>query len=129
MGIERAKTPIKRRFRVAIQAARCPRITGDHGLPPTQDARAAQRLRRPSAVSLRGQIFAGIRGCPFFFGLHLSAAYVRAGRQDDAEWEVQEIQTLSPDETLSLLSNARPVQDPALLEALLADLRSAGLPE
>jgi tetratricopeptide (TPR) repeat protein len=61
--------------------------------------------------------------------LHLAASYVRAGRQDDAEWEVEEIQALSPNETLSYLKKAHPVEDRETLSMLLQDLRAAGLPE
>lgn len=61
--------------------------------------------------------------------LHLAASYVQAGRLDDAEWEVEEIQTLSPTDTLTLLRNTLPVKDSSLLERILADLREAGLPD
>ncbi len=61
--------------------------------------------------------------------LHLAASYVRAGRQDDAEWEVQEIQVLSPTDTISHLKAAHPIQDEALMNAFVDDLRAAGLPE
>ena len=61
--------------------------------------------------------------------LHLAASYVRAGRQDDAEWEVEEIRSLNPKETLSQLRKAHPVEDSETLSMLLQDLRAAGLPE
>lgn len=61
--------------------------------------------------------------------LHLAASYVQAGRLDDAEWEVEEILTLSPTDTLTLLRNTLPVKDSSLLERILADLREAGLPD
>jgi TolB-like protein/DNA-binding winged helix-turn-helix (wHTH) protein/Flp pilus assembly protein TadD len=61
--------------------------------------------------------------------LHLAASYVGAGRQDDAEWEVQEIQVLSPTDTISHLRVAHPVEEPGLMEKFVGDLRAAGLPE
>jgi len=61
--------------------------------------------------------------------LHLAASYVRAGRQDDAEWEVEEIRSLNPKETLSHLRKAHPTEDSAMLTMLVRDLRAAGLPE
>lgn len=61
--------------------------------------------------------------------LHLAASYVRAGRLDDAEWEVQEIQVLSPTDTISRQKAAHPIQDDALMKAFVDDLRTAGLPE
>ena len=61
--------------------------------------------------------------------LHLAASYVGAGRQDDAEWEVQEIQILSPTDTISHLRIAHPIDDPELMNAFIDDLRAAGLPE
>jgi len=61
--------------------------------------------------------------------LHLAASYVRAGRLDDAEWEVEEIQILNPADTLSHLRATFPMRDPQLLNNLLDDLRAAGLPE
>ena len=61
--------------------------------------------------------------------LHLAAAYVRAGRQDDAEWEAEELQMLNPQDTLSHLKNTIPLQDAELMDKLLNDLRAAGLPE
>ncbi len=61
--------------------------------------------------------------------LHLAASYVRAGRQDDAEWEVEEVQVISPTETLSHMRDAHPLKDQELLLMLVEDLRKAGLPE
>jgi adenylate cyclase len=61
--------------------------------------------------------------------LYLAAAYVRAGRQADAEREVQELAVLSPSETIAHLKKADPIDDPKLMEAFVADLRKAGLPE
>lgn len=61
--------------------------------------------------------------------LHLAASYVRAGRLEDAEWEVEEIQTISPDETLGHVARTHPTTDSQALQGLLDELRQAGLPE
>lgn len=74
----------------------------------------AARERNESAVPVR---------------LHLAAAYARAGRLDDAQWEVEELQLLSPTDTISHFRNTHPVADPGLMRQLTADLRKAGLPE
>ena len=61
--------------------------------------------------------------------LHLAVTYVRAGRQGDAEWEVEQIQMLNPSETVTHTRQSYPVLDNASMERLLNDLRKAGLPE
>ena len=61
--------------------------------------------------------------------LHLAASYARAGRIDDAEWEVEEIQLLNPNETISLLKTTVPLNDPKDMQMFVNDLRKAGLPE
>lgn len=48
---------------------------------------------------------------------------------DDADWEIQEMQAISPGETLSHVAGTHPTSDPARLGILLDDLRRAGLPE
>lgn len=63
-----------------------------------------------------------------FATIYLAASYVRAGRQDDAEWTVQEIQTMNPLITISHLRKITP-SNQKLINPLLADLRKAGLPE
>jgi TolB-like protein/DNA-binding winged helix-turn-helix (wHTH) protein/Tfp pilus assembly protein PilF len=60
--------------------------------------------------------------------LPLAASYVRAGRQDDAEWVVTELRALSPTASISDLDKTIPYV-PALKRAFLEDLRKAGLPE
>jgi hypothetical protein len=59
----------------------------------------------------------------------LAASYVRTGREDDAEWEVEEIQTLSPQETLSHLKKTRINIHTESFRRVLEDLRQAGLPD
>jgi hypothetical protein len=60
--------------------------------------------------------------------LHLAASYVRAGRMEDAQCEVEEIRTISPDETLDLVKTI-PIADKHALQGLLGELREGGLPE
>jgi TolB-like protein/DNA-binding winged helix-turn-helix (wHTH) protein/Flp pilus assembly protein TadD len=59
----------------------------------------------------------------------LAASYVRAGRQDDAEWVAEEVQMLSPTTTVSSIEKAIPFARPALKQPLMEDLRKAGIPE
>lgn len=61
--------------------------------------------------------------------LYLAASYIRSGRRDDAEWEVENIRVLSPAVTLGYLRNTFPIRNPEQMTALLADLKQAGLPE
>jgi TolB-like protein/DNA-binding winged helix-turn-helix (wHTH) protein len=78
------------------------------------NALEAAKTRNPNVVPIR---------------LHLAASYVRAGRLGDAEWEVEEIRTISPDETLGHVARTHPTSDKQALEVLLDELRAAGLPE
>jgi adenylate cyclase len=61
--------------------------------------------------------------------LFLAASYVGAGRPGDAKWTVANLQTLSPTTTVTETANTIPIADPKLKQALLTDLRKAGLPE
>ena len=61
--------------------------------------------------------------------LQLIASYVRLGRQDDAEWQAEELQMVNPEETVSHTDRAIPIADPDFKKAFLDDLRAAGLPE
>jgi adenylate cyclase len=61
--------------------------------------------------------------------LILAASYAQAGRQDDAEWTVDQLLILNPMTTLSHTDNAMPIAKPELKQQLLDDLRKAGLPE
>jgi adenylate cyclase len=54
----------------------------------------------------------------------LAASYVRLGRQDDAEWEVMQIDTLVPGFSLSNLHRF-----PGMRDRLFDDLRTAGMPD
>lgn len=61
--------------------------------------------------------------------LYLAASYIRGNRQDDAEWVVNELQILSTTATISHTEKTIPIVKPELKQALLEDLRKAGLPE
>jgi len=61
--------------------------------------------------------------------LILAAAYIRQNRQKDAEWVVEEIYMLSPATVISDIEKSTPFADPKFKQALLKDLRQAGLKE
>ncbi|MEJ2449887.1 MAG: winged helix-turn-helix domain-containing protein [Gammaproteobacteria bacterium] len=61
--------------------------------------------------------------------LILAAAYIHQNRQEDAEWQIEEIYTLSPATTISDIKKSTPFADPEFKQALLNDLRQAGLKE
>jgi len=59
--------------------------------------------------------------------LFLAATYIRMNRKNDAEWEVEQIETYHPDVTLANLVTTLPFEKEAILQSLMTDLRSAGL--
>lgn len=61
--------------------------------------------------------------------LFLAASYIRVGREDDAQWEIEQVQMSNPDETISHTKRTSPITNKKLLEGFLIDLRKAGLPE
>jgi len=61
--------------------------------------------------------------------LLLAASYVKASRQDEAEWVVDELQILSPTATITHIEKTIPIVKPELKRNFLEDLRKAGLPE
>jgi adenylate cyclase len=61
--------------------------------------------------------------------LFLLASYVQLGQQDDAEWEVVQLEISHPEFTLSHLQQVLPITDTELRDKLVSDLRSAGLAE
>jgi TolB-like protein/DNA-binding winged helix-turn-helix (wHTH) protein len=60
--------------------------------------------------------------------LFLSASYVKAARMEEAEWIIAEILALSPTLSISVLEKTSPIKKPEYKNALLEDLRKAGLP-
>ena len=61
--------------------------------------------------------------------LYLAASYVRLGRLDDAKWEIERVYVLFPDTTLKDFSVALPLENHEQMQAVLSDLRKAGLRE
>jgi adenylate cyclase len=61
--------------------------------------------------------------------LFLAASYVRLGQQDDAEWEIEQVEITNPDTTLTHLANTFPIKNEDEMNTFLEDLRKAGLPE
>lgn len=61
--------------------------------------------------------------------LVLATSYINTGRQDDAEWEIEQIQMLNPNETITHTKQSIPISNEDLMNAFLSDLRKAGLPE
>jgi TolB-like protein/DNA-binding winged helix-turn-helix (wHTH) protein/Flp pilus assembly protein TadD len=61
--------------------------------------------------------------------IFLVASYVQLGQQDEAEWEIMQLEVSDPAWTLSHLKRAWPISDTALMDRLISDLRSAGMAE
>jgi TolB-like protein/class 3 adenylate cyclase/Flp pilus assembly protein TadD len=61
--------------------------------------------------------------------LFLASCYVRLGRQEDAEWEIEQAMIQSPETRLSQLASTLPLKNREKLTAFLADLRKAGMPD
>ncbi|MEJ2179206.1 MAG: winged helix-turn-helix domain-containing tetratricopeptide repeat protein [Gammaproteobacteria bacterium] len=61
--------------------------------------------------------------------LFLAACYVRLGRLEDAEWEIEQLGILRPGITITHLSNTVPFENKNHLNVFLDDLRKAGLSE
>ncbi|MGW8247615.1 MAG: tetratricopeptide repeat protein, partial [Acidiferrobacterales bacterium] len=61
--------------------------------------------------------------------LYLAASYVRLGRMDDAEWEIEKVNLNYPDTTLKNFAVALPLENKAQRQSVLTDLRKAGLRE
>jgi tetratricopeptide (TPR) repeat protein len=60
--------------------------------------------------------------------VNLAATYASLGQQQEADWEADNILTLSPDFALEEWKKAQPFSDPSLLQRMIDDLRKAGLP-
>jgi len=61
--------------------------------------------------------------------LYLAASYVRLGRLGDAEWEIEKVSITYPDTTLKNFSVALPLENKEQRQAVISDLRKAGLRE
>ncbi len=61
--------------------------------------------------------------------LYLAASYVQLGRQDDAEWQISELEVLIPDSTISHWEKIVAIADEDLRKRLFDDLRAAGMTE
>jgi tetratricopeptide (TPR) repeat protein len=61
--------------------------------------------------------------------IYLAAAYMAAGNSEEATWEVEQIQVLSPEISIAHLENNYPVADKTYQARLYTHLRQAGLPE
>jgi adenylate cyclase len=61
--------------------------------------------------------------------MFLAASYVRLGQMDDAEWEMGQVIMQRPDTTASHLALTLPFEHQAQLNAVLDDLKKAGLPD
>lgn len=59
----------------------------------------------------------------------LAAAYAQAGRQDDAEWQVVEMESMGFDSNITTIIETQPIQDPGYLEIYSEALRKAGIPD
>jgi TolB-like protein/DNA-binding winged helix-turn-helix (wHTH) protein/Tfp pilus assembly protein PilF len=61
--------------------------------------------------------------------IYLAAAYMAAGKSEEATWEVEQIKMISPEMSIGHLEKNYPVADDAYQARLFAHLRQAGLPE
>jgi len=61
--------------------------------------------------------------------LFLAASYIRLDRQDDAEWEIDQAMILYPNTNLEQISTTLPLSNRDQINAILDDLRKAGVPD
>jgi adenylate cyclase len=59
----------------------------------------------------------------------LAAAYVEVGRQEDAEWQVEELMSMGFTGNIRTITETQPLQHPPFLKRYRAALRKAGFPE
>lgn len=64
-----------------------------------------------------------------FARLYLAASYVGLDRQDDAEWEIDQILVIDPEYTVSKYEFMARIAKEDELNRFLNDLRKAGLPD
>lgn len=66
---------------------------------------------------------------PSYPRLFLIASLVQLDRQDDAEWEVEQLGMFHPEMTLTHIRQTLPLSETKLMDEFLDDLRAAGLSE
>ncbi len=59
----------------------------------------------------------------------LAASYAQVGRQDDAEWQVEELKAMGFTGSIATIIETQPLQHPPLMKIYTAALRKAGIPE
>jgi len=59
----------------------------------------------------------------------LAFAYVEAGRQEDAEWQIDELKSMGFTGNIRTITESQPLQHPPFLKRYRAGLRKAGIPE
>jgi hypothetical protein len=59
----------------------------------------------------------------------LAATYAQAGQIEDAEWQVEEMQSIGFDGSISTIIDSGPIQDTGYLSLFRAGLRKAGIPD
>jgi len=59
----------------------------------------------------------------------LAASYAQAGRMDDAEWQVEEMQLMGFDGTIATIVETQPIHDPGYLSLYTEGRRNAGIAE
>jgi len=94
-----------------------------------QEGRAYFQMRQYERSAL---VFEQVieRNPHFLLGrLYLAASYAHLTRLDDANWEIQEVLTLSPKISLEYEEAQAPFQSPSDLQHFVEGLRLAGLPE
>lgn len=61
--------------------------------------------------------------------MFLAVSYVRLGRLNDAQWEIEQVKIQSPDTRLSQLAATLPLKNRDQMMSFAADLRKAGMPD
>jgi len=59
----------------------------------------------------------------------LAASYAQVGRQEDAEWQVEELMSLGFDGSIATITETQSIQHPAYLKLYKEGLHKAGIPE
>jgi len=59
----------------------------------------------------------------------LAASYAQVGRQDDAEWQLEEMKLMEFEGTIATIVETQPMRDPRYLSLQKEGLRKAGIPE